>query len=397
MGYQNRERFIQIFSDFLKSFTKGEKAMYLQPIIKPVSLNCNLSCTYCYYGPPRREDYRATLGDSVDKFQKMNDTVLRELIKQFAVLEFVPEFVWHGGEPLLAGLPFFQKVVDFQREEGGHLSGFKNVIQTNATLINRDWASFFAEHDFGVGVSFDGTQESNDKNRIGVVGQNSSGRVMNGIKILQNLGVNPSVICTVTNANIGKGQECYRFLRGLGVNKIKFSHLHERERFGELRHVASDPMLYAEFLLDVLDAWLEEDNPEVEVAEIRSVVNILRGGDDIDCIYAGRCGDYLTIEYDGSVSCCDTIGYPSERVSFGNICDGLKSITESDSFNSFQKQLQRLHEDKKQEPWYKFLSVGCLGDYPTSPITSQDSENTFAQSWMKFMGGVSERLDRYGL
>ena len=45
--------------------------------------------------------------------------------------------IWHGGEPLLMGASFFREVIDFYQDLFSNAnSGVKNVIQTNAPLLN---------------------------------------------------------------------------------------------------------------------------------------------------------------------------------------------------------------------------------------------------------------------
>lgn len=366
-----------------------------QPIIKPVSLACNLNCSYCYYGPPRKEEFRPFFGNAVDKISVMSDETLRVLINAFATCDPLPEFIWHGGEPLLAGLDFFRRVVKFQNELL-HGRPVTNTIQTNGTLITDTWAEFFSEQNFKIGVSLDGTPETHDAFRTNISRIGSAERAINGIKILQSWGINPSIICTVTKANVNKPKETYSFLRSLGITKLKFSHLHERERSGDRAEIAAHPEAYVDFLIAIMDAWIAEDNPNVEVAELHSIIQILTGGDQKDCIFSGVCDRYFTIEYDGSVSWCDTIAKAKEMRFFGNIRGGLETIVALPAFKKFQEELSVLHEQTKSESWYSFLSFGCIGDYPTLPLGNQEAKNTYAEAWMRLVREVADRLVYHG-
>ncbi|TOM13272.1 anaerobic sulfatase maturase, partial [Vibrio parahaemolyticus] len=67
----------------------------------------------------------------------------------------IVEFAWHGGEPTLIGIDFFEKAVEFQKQyANGKL--IKNTIQTNGSKLNSDWCRFFRENNFLVGLSLDG-------------------------------------------------------------------------------------------------------------------------------------------------------------------------------------------------------------------------------------------------
>ena len=114
-------------------------------MVKPAGSACNLDCSYCYY-----LDKALRYGG---KEAVMSDELLREYIRQYITANAVPEvtFCWHGGEPLLLGLDFYQKAMAWQRE---YADGKKivNTIQTNATLIDERWCEFFWLNNFLVGV-----------------------------------------------------------------------------------------------------------------------------------------------------------------------------------------------------------------------------------------------------
>ncbi|MEW5805323.1 MAG: radical SAM protein [Patescibacteria group bacterium] len=365
----------------------------LQPIIKPVSLSCNLGCDYCYYGPPRKEDFRVILGDSVDKFNVMSEETLGALIAAFAGTRRPVNFMWHGGEPLIAGLKFFQRAVEIQRQVFKRRRQSANTVQTNGLLVDENWARFFMENHFHVGTSLDGTAAMHDVFRVDRSGRGSADKVIKAIKLMVEYGIDVNVISTITKANVGHAAEVYVFLRSLGVTKMKFSHLHERERLGDRSEIAATPEEHATFMIALLDAWLEEDNPEVEISDLVSIIQVLSGGKDVDCIFAGVCERFLTIEYDGSVMWCDTIGKPSEIRIFGNVRDGLDSIVVSRGYRKFQDQFQRLHRKTSKQPWYPFITLGCLGDYPEMPFGAKNPQNTYAESWMSIISAVADRLE----
>lgn len=70
-------------------------------LIKPTSSNCNIDCTYCFYKclSSNREEYSKGF---------MSEDTLEELVKQAVVYaEGSLTFAFQGGEPMLAGIPFF--------------------------------------------------------------------------------------------------------------------------------------------------------------------------------------------------------------------------------------------------------------------------------------------------
>ncbi|NJL31626.1 MAG: radical SAM protein [Phycisphaerales bacterium] len=148
-------------------------------MIKPVGALCNLDCTYCYYLPTK------TIYDGHEK--RMS---LRTLENVFASV--LPRFgdqvtiAWQGGEPTLAGLPFFQKAIEYQEKYRRPNQQVSHALQTNGTLLDDDWCSFLAKHQFLIGLSMDGPPRFHDHYRISNRNQPTSDKVLAGMKLLQN-------------------------------------------------------------------------------------------------------------------------------------------------------------------------------------------------------------------
>ena len=68
----------------------------------------------------------------------------------------IATFSWQGGEPLLAGLPYFERVISHHAKYAPPHTMIGNALQTNETLIHEKWAKFFKRCNFLVGISLDG-------------------------------------------------------------------------------------------------------------------------------------------------------------------------------------------------------------------------------------------------
>ena len=153
-----------------ESYLKSDRALFNNrnlgiAIIVKLTNNCNLRCSYCGVSGP--------LVRSLIKTEYMDFSLINELFTK--VLEYNDlggvDFIWHGGEPLLMGLSFFKKIVNVQKEVFSQSKiKIKNSIQTNATLINEEWAKFFKEEKIQLGVSIDGPKEIQNKQRAATVG-----------------------------------------------------------------------------------------------------------------------------------------------------------------------------------------------------------------------------------
>jgi len=105
---------------------------------KPHGPICNLNCTYCYY--LEKENLYTGSGREF----RMADDVLDAYIRQY--IQSQPDehvsFAWQGGEPTLLGIPFFERVVELQKQ---HANGkiIDNAFQTNGTLLATTRGSAF--------------------------------------------------------------------------------------------------------------------------------------------------------------------------------------------------------------------------------------------------------------
>ena len=82
--------------------------MYI--MVKPVGSACNLRCDYCYY--LEKQHLYANEGR-----QMLSDELLERFIREYIESQTTPEvlFTWHGGEPLVRPLAFYEKVVRLQQ------------------------------------------------------------------------------------------------------------------------------------------------------------------------------------------------------------------------------------------------------------------------------------------
>src|SRR6267154_2172828 len=75
-------------------------------LIKPASAVCNLDCAYCFYLDREADPYTAMPG------RRMTEDTLERLVDTYLFYSYPNStFAFQGGEPTLAGLPFFEKLV----------------------------------------------------------------------------------------------------------------------------------------------------------------------------------------------------------------------------------------------------------------------------------------------
>ncbi len=177
-------------------------------IVKAIGAFCNLKCNYCFFHETEQAKPRI-----------MQNEVLTKLIREYLEHSPTNEFVWHGGEPLLAGIPFYQKALELQHQFASSGNKIVNSLQTNLTLVNRQWARFFREADFRIGVSIDGPKHVHNMHRVNTGGEGSFEAAIRGFEILREEGINPGCISVITKKTLPFLIEILNFLyHDLSIN-----------------------------------------------------------------------------------------------------------------------------------------------------------------------------------
>jgi uncharacterized protein len=301
-----------------------------QVMTKPIGPRCNLDCTYCYYLEKER------LYPDEKKFRMPAD-VLETYVRDYIAAQVtmgVPEiwFSWQGGEPTLLGVEFFHAVVALQKKYAPAGRIVRNALQTNGTLLDEEWATFFKANDFLVGLSIDGPRELHDRYRVDRAERPTFDKVMAAVELLRTRGVEFNALTVVHRLNARKPREVYRFLKDIGIEFIQFIPIVERSSDGatlagapqqdgaeEARVTAWSvlPRDYGTFLCRVFDEWVKNDVGRVFVQFFDVQLGLWAGGPSSLCWFAETCGQGLALEHNGDLYACDHYVYPEYRL--GNI------------------------------------------------------------------------------
>jgi uncharacterized protein len=345
-------------------------------MVKPIGAVCNLNCAYCYYLEKEK-----LYPDDPQKWA-MSDKMLESFIAQYLYTSTEPAvlFTWHGGEPIMRGMEFFQKVIALQHKYAdGRI--IENSLQTNGTTLTDDWCKFFRDHRFLLGLSIDGPEHCHDRYRLYKSGQPSFSKVMAGLELLKKYNVDFNTLTVVNDYNGKFPLEVYRFLKSIGSRYMQFIPIVEwidpQAKPGELSILPAnsgktaevtdwsvDPEDYGNFLIQIFDEWVRKDVGDYFVVTFDCVLaNWLRVPPPL-CVYAETCGHAGVVEYNGDVYSCDHYVFPDYKL--GNI----REKTLLTFMNSpFQKQFGLDKRDKLPQYCKKceFLDI-CTGECPKNRI-----------------------------
>ncbi len=268
-------------------------------LIKPASAICNLDCQYCFYLDREADPYKALPA------RQMSLETLERLVDTYLFYSYPNSvFAFQGGEPMLAGLPFFKKLVEFEKQYGRDGQNVSNALQTNGVLIDDAWCDLFREYNFLVGISIDGPEEVHDTYRFNKAGHGTWSQVMRAIETLKKNKVEFNALCVLSQANVEKARDIYRFFRGLGIDYVQYIPLSEFDAGGNPLPFTITPEQYGRFLAETFDLWWPERR-KVRIRFFDNLAEALAGQKPGSCTLHETCDSYCVVEYNGDVYPCD--------------------------------------------------------------------------------------------
>ena len=278
-------------------------------LVKPRGAICNLDCTYCFF----LSKEALYPGSAFRMDEGVLDQYVRQLLESHRT-EHVA-IAWQGGEPTLMGLDFFRGLLELVERYRRPGQVIEHSIQTNGTLLDDEWAAFFAEHGFLVGLSMDGPPDIHDAQRVDKGGAPTHARVLRAARLLAAAGAESNILCTVHAVNGDRGREVYRYFRDeVGARFVQFIPIIERTtpeliqiaeagwgsgvkgrplytQSGSLvtsRSVGSEQ--WGRFLIDVFEEWVRRDVGRVFVQMFDVTLGNFVGAPPSLCIHSETCG-----------------------------------------------------------------------------------------------------------
>lgn len=403
----------------MNSATQYQPAVELQAapqpfhvLAKPTGPKCNLQCEYCFY---KEKEDSVYLQERKANSLNMDERLLRKYIEQYiasqsSLQQSEINFLWQGGEPTMRGISFYRLAVKLQGELCPAGKTIHNHFQTNGILINENWAKFFSENDFLIGISIDGPQFIHDMYRKTLSGGGSFNKVIEGLNWLKKYNVAFNTMTVVGRHNEKLGAQVYQALKALGSDNMQFIPL--VERFDENQQQLSGPVQdeeqkkykvtpwsvsrqgYGHFMNAVFDEWIKQDVGKVSIQLIDVQLGIWLGQSSSLCIYRKNCGSGVVMEHNGDVYSCDHFVYDSYKL--GNMNEqSLVSL-------ALSEQQKQFGEDKFASLPTECMSCdyqkACYGGCPKHRFTATKSSNTglnyLCQSYLRFFDHAGPWIHR---
>jgi len=321
-------------------------------LVKPVSALCNLDCEYCFYLDRDADPYKELPA------RRMTLETLERLVDTYLFYSYPrSSFIFQGGEPTLAGLPFFAKLVEFQKRFGRNGQSVSNALQTNGLLLDEEWCRLLREYNWFVGLSLDGPEPVNDFYRYNRQKVGTGRRVIQSLELLRKHGVPFNVLCVLNQANVGQPKQLYEFFKSLGVDNLQFIPLAEFDQTGKPLPFSITSEQYGRFLAELFDAWWP-DRRRMHIRFFDNIAEALAGQKPSTCTMHETCDSYVVVEYNGDIFPCDF--FVEKDWKLGNIqVDSWSEIARRPRRVQFASKKTLAHPECQSCEYQSICHAGC--------------------------------------
>jgi len=326
-------------------------------IITKATEYCNANCAYC------------AVRDKDQKKMKMSISTLRRLLERSReLLESNPQerinITWHGGEPALMGVDFYDAVYALHQEILGPCrERLQYSMQSNITLVDEELIHVIKK----LGMRTMGTSYEYYPGLRGIGGSVDSDKYnrefFRALNLLDKHDISPGVIYVVTSRTVHKPVETMilltnllskRFIGHFRINPLYIEGEASKDINQDLYISAEE---YGHFLGKAYQFWYERRNFLEGVAPFNGLHKAINGDQNtLSCEERGECGrTHLAVNANGDIYQC---GRAMDNVilKYGNL--------EDTRFSEILKMPQKMELINRSEVLKKKECKDCtLWDY----------------------------------
>ncbi|MBS7230170.1 radical SAM protein [Flavobacterium psychroterrae] len=359
-------------------------------LVVKVASRCNLNCTYCYMYNMGDDSYK-----SQPKF--MSKHIVKSMlvrIKKHCIENNLTEFliIFHGGEPLLAGIIFFKDFINLVDQIIPKTIEMSYTMQSNGVLIDKKICEELSDLGIGIGISLDGTSSSNNKNRIYHNGKGSYNEIIKGSNFIKEVyGKEYSDFLCVIDTD-EKPKDVYEHFKKLEAHSVHFL-------FQDFNYILSNqnsvPKI-GSWLVEMFNLWYEDqDLKKPEIRPLNDLIGLILGLDKNSENFGKGINDTLVIETNGSIETVDTLricGNGFTKTKFNVIKDELSAIYQG---SELARKYYNGHDNLCRVCNNCSLESICGGGYlghRFSPINQFDNPSIYCKEIVEIICHIQNQL-----
>ncbi|MCL2831891.1 MAG: SPASM domain-containing protein [Treponema sp.] len=326
----------------------------LSLLIKPASSLCNMRCKYCFYHDVGEHRENPSYGImQKETAEKIIANIQKDLDEGDEIT-----IAFQGGEPTLAGLPWFEYFVDTFKSQKKIKTNW--ALQTNGLLIDDGWAGFLKKHNFLTGLSIDANAGLHNSIRVKANGEGSFEACMKAKAIMDEHKAEYNILCVLTNELADMPDKVWNFITGEKIMYIQFIPCLESFDESESSPYPLKPARFASFYSRLYYWWMKEleKGTYYSVKLFDDTANYFLRGVPSSCGINGRCHAQYVVEADGSVYPCDF--YVLDKYNSGNLAQiTLREIFDSPVMQAFVSEERKLPPLCNTCKYLKYCNGGC--------------------------------------
>lgn len=356
-------------------------------LIKPASGACNMRCDYCFYMDETAKREQSSYG-------LMTSNTLKNVIRKTLLnADTAIHYMFQGGEPTLAGLPFFEEVLKHQQHYNKNNVAIYNAIQTNGVLIDEDWCRFLHDHHFLVGLSIDGTKEIHNSLRHDKTGGETFSKVLHAAALMDRFEVDYNILTVVTPAVAKEAKAVYSYYKEKKWLYQQYIACLDPLNEGHRKTpYALTPDLYGQFLIDLFNLWYQDclTKNAPYIRQFQNYVSMAAGHLAASCDQCGVCSVQYVVEANGNVYPCDF--YMLDEYLLGNFNENSFAQTnEKREKIAFIQRSIKLPQYCRDCSYHWICKGGCQRNRDFVPELDA-YENYFCESYRMFFDACLEKI-----
>lgn len=372
--------------------------MIIQDFIVKVVSRCNLNCSYCYMYNMGDTTYRGQ-----PKFMSLEIIeALAQKLKTHCLANNTNSIsiVFHGGEPLLADKSFYRGAISIFKASLSEIE-ISFQLQSNGTLIDKEWINLFNELNIQVGISIDGPESFQNEFRVYHNKKGSYKDVIRGIKIRDKYSVGGFI--SVINTDIPP-KELYDFFVSLNAKTINIllpDNHHDNLPKGKLGNSLNTDTKYGDWLIELYNFWSNHNNilrPNIPFFE--NIMHLILGRVTGDELIGRKKNGAITIETNGDIEVVDPLricGNGFTRNKLNVLRDEISAIESVELFQEYYHSHSRLCDKCVKCPILNVCGGGYLG-HRFSLKNRFDNPSIYCSDLMKLIvyiqNDIIERLPK---
>lgn len=359
-------------------------------IILRTTNHCNLNCTYCYDKENHNNrNVNFNFKENINNLYKYISEIYRNCSGK-------AEIILHGGEPMLikpeSYIKFFKKLESIKSLK------FKYSIQTNGTLITKEFIKFFKDYDVNVGISLDGCNEQENQCRVFLNGKNSFNEVLKSIELLNEKNCNYGVIMTISKNHVNQEKKLYDFI---AKYKLKCN-IRPAFKTSESDTFVMNEEEYTEFFINLFEIWYNDNKSSVTLTQINELyikyMEVLNEKfNSRSCSRSLNCfNKFISLDPEGNIYSCNR-SYNNREFYLGNLnVNTWEEIKEIASQKNQFRYLKIMNSKCKACEIFEFCRGGCPVNAYNLTKSFYNADTQFCDANKKIYNYIYQKLEKNG-